>query len=62
MEIIDGDTSTDRIDLLKRYLSVDGVMNSEKRWWSGSNGFDFKAESESGEHLPSAEVHSLVVK
>jgi hypothetical protein len=48
-----------RLTLLKKYLSVDGVVSSEKRWWTGSQGFDFKTgatENDSNDAGPSAEV------
>lgn len=35
----------DRLEQLKKYLSVDGIVSSDKRWWSGSHGFDFKVDA-----------------
>jgi hypothetical protein len=37
-------------ELLRKFLSADGVVSSEKRWWSGSVGFDFKDDSADGKN------------
>ena len=36
----------DRRAILKKFLGVDGVVSSEKRWWAGTHGFDFKTSTE----------------
>jgi hypothetical protein len=52
-----------RLELLKKYLSADGVVSSENRWWAGKS-FDFKTngggdgETADSEHAPSAEVRN----
>lgn len=64
---VDSEEPVNRRELLQKYLSADGVMSSEKRWWTGSQGFDFKnnaagegsksgAAGDSNVHTPSSEV------
>ena len=61
MDDNDSEEPVDRMELLKKYLSVDGVVSSDKRWWTGSQGFDFRtgaAEDGKGDTGPSAEVRA----
>ena len=56
---VESEEPVDRLALLKKYLSSDGVVSSEKRWWTGSHGFDFKtgaAETSNDDSGPTAEV------
>ena len=48
----------DYLDILRGFLSVDGVVGGHSRWWKGLEGFDFQDQNDSSKESNNAAPNS----